>query len=122
MKNGRTKAAIISAAAALLLAGISTASFYGGWSTKIAREARREQTIEQHLGAAGKDLGRLSKVEEVLSDRGPKIDALSARVDNLDTNVRTLIEAQVQTNEKLDRLSDTLMQYLARQVRAGPAR
>ena len=115
MINGRTKAAVVSAIAALAVAGIATASYYGGWKSKVGQEAKREQVIDDQLKAAEAGFARLADIERSGAFRAAQLDTLSARVDGLDTNVRRLIEAQERTNEKLDRLTGKLIDYLAAQ-------
>ena len=116
MKNGRTKAAAISAISALALASIALGSYYTGWRGRVGAEVLREERVSNMLESA-------EKIGEDIAVMEARSAVVGGRVDSLELNVRTLIESQERTNEKLDRLTQTLMDYLAAQTRrTGPAR
>lgn len=108
--NGKTRAAIVSAVCAILVCGGVVGGWYTGWKAQVSRTAVREQAISDHLLAADRGFARLSEVEM-------RAAATANKVDNMDANVRMLIESQERTNDKLERLSETLMEYLAAQAR-----
>lgn len=111
--NGKTRAAIVSAGCAVLVCGGVVAGWYGGWRTKVERAATRELRIDDHLLAAERGFTRLAAVEAQAATTANK-------VDNLDENVRTLIESQERTNERLQHLTDLLMDYLKAEAARRP--
>lgn len=113
--NGKTKAAAVTACCALISAGIGAAGYYKGVKASVAREAIREERIDRHLEESAPLVPRFLAVEGLAKDNRDGI--LSLRAD-----VGRLVEAQTETNKKLDNLSDTLMKYLSAQATAQTSR
>jgi hypothetical protein len=110
VSNGRLKTATISAFSAVLVAGIATASWYGGWASKVGAEAVRARLLDDHLAAASDGFKRLSTVEAAAATNGQNIAAIRDDMEDLKASVRALIQAQEQLNK-------TLMEYLASQAK-----
>lgn len=113
--NGRTKAAVISAGCAVLVCSSVVVGWYNGWHARIEHEIIREKQIDDHLSQSADLVPRFLEVET--TSRTNKENIMVLRED-----VKTLVQAQKETNAKLDRLTDSLMNYLASQTRRPTAR
>lgn len=102
--NGWTRVGVFISAGLLLFGGGS----YWGWKAKVAREAVREERIDQHLVVADRAFPRLDAVER-------KADALEATAH---ANATAIGELKVEVSRLVDsqnKLTVTLMDYIARQ-------
>lgn len=100
--NGRTRAAIISAICAALLAIGGVVGQWNGYHTKVAREAVREQRIDDHLLKA---LPRLDAVERKTDAVESTANANAIAIGELKVEVSRLVKSQ-------ETLTNTLMDYL----------
>lgn len=101
--NGKAKVALVSTSCTVLACAIAISGWYTGRQTKIEQAAARQQRLDDLILDYPRGLARLSLVEMQAAKTANK-------VDNLDENVRMLIEAQ-------ERLTQTLMRYLEEQAK-----
>lgn len=108
--NGRTKAAAVSAGCAVLICSGVVAGWYGGWRSRVEHEVIREKQIDDHLAQSADLVPRFLEVESASRTNRENIAVLRE-------DVKALVQAQKDTNAKLDHLTDSLMAYLSSQAR-----
>jgi hypothetical protein len=79
---------------------------------RIKREAVREELIDRHIEESKSGYARLSVAEAANASNALQITVLAEHVKNLDLNVQTLIASQERTNDELQHLNRSLMDYL----------
>jgi len=99
----KTRLSIIVSVLMLLISTCSLASYYAGWKSKIEASAVEHAAILKVLNEHG-------PLMKSMQDEASLNVVQQAKIGTLESAVANLVQAQEKTNDKLDRLVDTILE------------
>lgn len=122
MINGKAKAPIVSAAVAVLLCLGTFVGWLGGWKANVGAKAIRDEKVSKIVESAEATETKVNELGQKADANAVNITNLAGRVDNLDWNVRTLVQSQEQTNIELRHLSAILIDQATKNRKSADRR